>query len=220
MAKAIIFDLDGVILDSETHWPETNVRIMAEILPDRPWTKHDDRRIVGHSLERVHTLLVDEYALKMDVIAYRDVVWKHADHIYDELAGPMPGVVALIEREHTLGTPMAVASSNERPRIDAALRRLGLDGYFRAIRGIDDVGGKAKPDPTVYLAAAAALGIAPAECIAIEDSPSGIKAAKAAGMACIALRSGHNDTHDLSPADAIVAHLDELTASYLASLGR
>ncbi len=214
--KAIIFDFDGVLVDSEAHWPGINVRIMAEILPSRPWTSHDDRRIVGHNLESVHGLLTSEYGLPLDLPAYRDVVWKHAGLIYDSLALPMPGVVRFIERARALGIPMGVASSNERSRIDVAVKRLGLEPYFRVVFGIDDVGGKGKPDPAVYLAAAEALGTNPADCVAIEDSPSGIAAAKAAGMFCVALVSHHNSTHDVSAADMRTGGFDELTGSLLA----
>ncbi len=114
---------------------------------------------------------------------------------------------------------MAVASSNEREVIDETCARLNLAHYFGAVSTRDDVPtGRIKPCPDVYLHAARNLGVAPADCLAIEDSPTGIAAAKAAGMRCIALHSPHNERQDMSAADLHIHGFDELNGPWPPSL--
>jgi HAD superfamily hydrolase (TIGR01509 family) len=219
MAKAVIFDFDGVLVDSEEHWPKLNVRIFERLNITRPWTKEYNDRIVGHGMESVHRLLTTEYGLAMGLAEYETIVWEEATHVYDMLALPVPGAVGFLERLKSAGVPMAIASSNEREVIDETCARLGLDSYFDAVATKDDVPlGRIKPCPDIYLLAARGLGIAPADCVAIEDSPTGIAAAKAADMRCIALHSAHNQTQDMSAADMHIDGFDELDDARLASL--
>lgn len=219
MPTAIIFDFDGVLVDSEAHWPGLNVRIFERLEITRPWTKEYNDRIVGHGMESVHRLLAAEYGLTMSLTEYETIVWQEAIHVYDSLAMPIPGVVALLDRLKAAGIPMAIASSNERDVIGETAARLGLDAYFGSVATKDDVPlGRIKPCPDIYLHAARGLGIAPDECLAIEDSPTGIAAAKAAGMTCIALHSLHNEAQDMSAADIHIDGFDELDDARLGSL--
>lgn len=219
MPAAIIFDFDGVLVDSEEHWPNLNVRIFERLSITRPWTKEYNDRIVGHGMESVHRLLTTEYGLAMGLAEYETIVWEEAAHVYDELALPVPGVVAFLDALKTASVPMAIASSNEREVIDETCARLGLDTYFGAVATKDDVPlGRIKPCPDIYLNAAHGLGIAPKDCVAIEDSPTGIAAAKAAGMLCVALHSPHNENQDMSAADIHIGGFEELTEDRLALL--
>lgn len=219
MPTAIIFDFDGVLVDSEAHWPGLNVRIFERLKIARPWTREYNNRIVGHGAESVHRLLTAEYGLTMPLAEYETLVWEEATLAYETLVMPMPGVVAFLDRLRTAGTPMAIASSNERDVIEETALRLGLAGYFDAVATRDDVPpGRIKPCPDIYLLAAQGLRTAPSACLAIEDSPTGIAAAKAAGMTCVALRTEHNGGVDLSAADAHIDGFDELTEGRLESL--
>jgi HAD superfamily hydrolase (TIGR01509 family) len=219
MAKAVIFDFDGVLVDSETHWPGLNARIFERLNIAKPWTKEYNDRIVGHGMESVHRVLTTEYGLTMPLPEYESIVWEEAIHVYDTLAMPIPGVVALLERLKTTGMPMAIGSSNERDVIQETCARLGLGTYFREIATRNDVpSGRIKPCPDIYLHAARSIGATPETCLAIEDSPTGIAAAKAAGMTCIALHSAHNEAQDMSAADIHINGFDELNDERLASL--
>lgn len=217
MPKAIIFDFDGVLVDSEAHWPTASAAIFAAF-SDRPWTSEDDSRIVGHSVENVHAMMLKDYGLSMTFPEYEEVVWREGRRIYESFAEPMRGVADVLARIRRLGAPMAIASSNDIACINAALKRIGLDGTFAGIASRNDTPGRTKPFPDVYLKAATILRANPADCVAVEDSPAGVAAAKAAGMYCIALVSHHNGNHDLSAADERIGHYDELTDERLAAL--
>lgn len=216
--KALIFDFDGVVIDSERYWPDIGRRIFTRI-SGAPFTDAVRRTFTGHSLPNCHDIMVREYGLSMPYAEYEQVVTTCAREIYDTVVQPMPSVAAFIELVHARRMATAIASSNKRDFVVNTARRLDLEKYFPIIVTGDDVPhGRAKPQPDIYVLAADRLGMAAAECIAIEDSPTGIKAAKAAGMHCIALHSDHNGEHDLSQADTHISHFDELTDERLASL--
>lgn len=217
---AVILDFDGVIIDSESHWPTVNANVIAPLLSRQRWSVEDDRSLIGQSMENVHTLLVRDHGLTMELPAYERLVWDNAAHIYESLAEPMPGVTEFLERVTRSSIALAIASSNERTMIEASINRLGLQSYFPIIRSKNDVPGRTKPFPDVYLQAADGLGVEPARCIAVEDSHAGVTAAKEAGMTCVALHSAHNNKQDLSAADDHIDHFDELSDERVALLLR
>lgn len=219
MPKAIIFDFDGVLVDSERYWKTIGPTIIAQLcLPS--WSAHDQQRMVGHGMEGTHSILTREHNLTMSLQEYETLVLNAARSIYEIHTQPMPGAIDCLRRLSDQAITLAVASSNKREMIDAAMTRLALSTYFSSTCSGDDVPGKAKPHPDVYLLAAENLGRQPADCIAIEDSPIGIVAAKAAGMHCIALHTDDNTKQDLSAADTHVEGFLELTDELLASILR
>ena len=131
---------------------------------------------------------------------------------------PMPGVAEAVELCTGLGLNLAIASSSPRRLIDAVCDRLGLGGIRVRCSAVDEVNGK--PAPDVYLAAARRLGVAPANCVAIEDSPNGIAAAKAAGMRCVAVPDPllHTDA-GYQQADLVLPSLAMLDEPALRLLG-
>ncbi len=218
MKTAVIFDFDGVVVDSERYWPDLGRRIFMQV-SDGPFTDADHRKFTGNSLSNCYDIMVREYGLQMPIADYDQIVTVCAREVYDTVVQPMPSVMQFIELLAARRMPTAIASSNKRDFVVNTTQRLDLEKHFPIIVTGDDVPhDRAKPHPDIYLLAAERLGMAAAGCIAIEDSPTGIAAAKNAGMHCIALHTDHNALQDLSAADTHVTSFDELSIDALASL--
>ena len=127
---------------------------------------------------------------------------------------PMPGLVNLLEKLQNCGIPMAVASSSDKVIIDIILEKTGLRKYFSHAVSSSEIG-KSKPEPDVFLHAAKLLGVPPESCLVFEDSKNGIKAAKAAGMYCIAYSGGNSGHQDQTQADSRIADFNELEIDHL-----
>jgi len=215
--EAVIFDLDGLILDSETPdvlaWQAVYARYgmafpIASWLQnvgrnDRPWDPVAPFRRAGSP------------ATPKAVAA----LWREqADALMAGYFKPLPGVVALLSALRHRGIRTAVASSSRRAWILTVLARLGLEAEFDAAAGGDEVR-RAKPAPDVYLLTARRLETAPEACVALEDSPSGVRSARAAGIACIAVPSPLTRQLDFSAADLVVGSLEEVTPETILALG-
>jgi HAD superfamily hydrolase (TIGR01509 family) len=213
--QAVIFDFDGVIVDSERHW---NGRMDAwgmELFPNR-WREGDNERLlVGLNVFDSHKLLVERFDLTMSREEFLARIETITDVIYGEKAALLPGVEDLLKSLHGK-LLIGLASSSRRAWIMRGLTRLKVDHFFETIlTGDDIVDGEGKPAPTLYLKAAAALGVDPTACAAIEDSNKGVTAAKAAGMYCYGLRNGFNEAQNLSHADRIVEGFSQIDAADL-----
>ena len=158
---------------------------------------------MGLNLHGTFAHLRDSDALPMDEEAFTHAYNRIAEDIYDNKATLFPGVRRLIEEIDAAGIPLGLASSSRLPWIMTALERFELDRYFTTVVSGEEFPERGKPYPDIYLCTAKQLGVDPKECIAIEDSTNGIKAAKAAGMRCIAFQSGSNEHQDLSGADTV-----------------
>jgi HAD superfamily hydrolase (TIGR01509 family) len=215
--EALIFDFDGLILDTETCTYEAVVEIFAEhgeVLDEAWW-----RSILGtadhpHWTEQLAAQLgrpVDRAAL----VARREA---RRLPVIDALAA-CDGVTGLLDAADAAGVPAAVASSSASDWVVPHLERLRLRHRFQAVVTRDDVGGdsaRTKPAPDLFLAAAAALGADPARCVVLEDSPNGVAAGRAAGMAVVAVPGPMTRTLDFAAADLVAASLADLD---IASLG-
>ncbi|HKV86601.1 MAG TPA: HAD-IA family hydrolase, partial [Candidatus Dormibacteraeota bacterium] len=126
----------------------------------------------------------------------------------------LPGVVQRIDEARTMGLKLGVASSSTQEWVTGHLARLGILDRFDCVRCRDDVA-HAKPEPDLFLAAAACLGVEPGESIAVEDSPNGVAAAKRAGMKCVAIPNLITARLDLSQADLILDSLADMTVGQL-----
>lgn len=185
MLKALIFDFDGLILDTETpllqSWREVFDRYQVPI----------DHRGLTHLLEisreppEAYLLLESRRGSPIDREHLRSArLAREAQLISDQ--GPMLGVERLLQMARAAGLKTAIASSSSLSWILPQLERLGLSSSFQSIRGSDDVD-RVKPDPQLYLAVLADLGIARHEAVAFEDSPIGAEAACRAGVVCFAV---------------------------------
>ncbi|MBK8988815.1 MAG: HAD-IA family hydrolase [Chloroflexi bacterium] len=183
MLRSLIFDFDGLILDSETpdfvSWQETYHSFGVD-LPLDVWVQN----IGSVNFLNPYTYLESLLGRAID----REAVKANRRRRDDELMAQqsiMPGVAAYLAEARQLGLKTAVASSSPHAWVDKLLDRLGITNQFDAVCCRDDVGSRAKPDPAVYLAALAALNVSAAEALAFEDSPHGAAAAQAAGIFCV-----------------------------------
>jgi HAD superfamily hydrolase (TIGR01509 family) len=197
--KAIIFDMDGVILDSEFHWKKAELTLFQKLLPS--WTKADQQKIMGLNVHDTYRKLANDYGLSLAHMEFLSRVEGIALEVYRKKADLMPDFVEFIKNIKSKKIPTALASSSLRQWIDIALKRFEIEMYFDFVVSNEDLDVPGKPAPDIYLYTAKKLGIKPADCLVIEDSKNGVMAAKAAGMYCVGFRNGFNKKQDLSSAD-------------------
>lgn len=212
---AVVFDFDGLIVDSETPEFEAHRQIFAEHGVEL--TAEEWRGEVGiwSATRNWFAKLGEIIGRPVDSNALREEKRRRFWRVIK--MEPLPGVRALLDELHAAAVPLALASSAEASWINRATAELDVTRYFRTIVTGDDVTHR-KPHPEGYLLAARRLGIAPDRCVAIEDSQPGIVAAKAAGMKAIAIPNWLTAEHDLDDADLRVASAAELSMAVLAKL--
>ena len=183
--QAVLFDMDGLLVDSEPFWFEVECEVMARL--DGRWSEADQKALIGGSLPRTVSYLL---ARAGKPASRQDVARWLVDGMTSLLASrplPMrPGAAELLAQVRSAGIPHALVTSSERPIMDAVLRQLGIS--FTATVCADDVH-HGKPDPEPYLLAAARVGAEPRCCVALEDSPNGVASAEAAGCTLVAVPS-------------------------------
>ena len=207
--EAVIFDLDGVIVDSEVWWDEARREFAAE--RGRSWTEEDRQAVMGANSPQWSQTMRDRLGLEEPLTRLeRAIVDAVVDRYRREGAPRIEGAAEAVRRIAT-AWPAAVASSAHREVIDAALTATGLLDVFRVVVSADEVE-RGKPAPDVYLEAARRLAVEPARCLVVEDSLNGVKAAKAAGMTCVLVPN-----RSIPPAAGTV-DLADLTVERIADL--
>jgi HAD superfamily hydrolase (TIGR01509 family) len=214
--KAIIFDFDGVILDSETPEYQLWQAILARYgvpLPLEEW-----ERGLGSSPQAFDPLDYLEQQLGAPV-ARVTLKAEHRRLLLEQLAnqGPMPGIRETLEAATLRGTRLAVASSSGLGWVEGYLTRLELRHYFQALCTAEDVA-QVKPDPALYCLALQRLDVTAQEALVIEDSPNGIRAARAAGIFCLAVPTVISRQLDLSAANVMAPSLTTLAFEQLMAL--
>jgi HAD superfamily hydrolase (TIGR01509 family) len=215
--RAVIFDMDGLIIDTE--WPDYQswqelYAAHGHDLPLSDWLPHVGLWGPPAALGERLCGLIGEGA---DLQALRVRRRARCDELVRENMVPMAGYTPLIERLTANDIRRGLASTSSRDWVDFVVDGLAVRSHFHAIVAGDEVAVR-KPAPDVYLHAAERLGVSPAECLALEDSAPGVASAKAAGMRCIAIPNRVTCHHDLSAADRRVADLGEVTLDLLRSL--
>jgi HAD superfamily hydrolase (TIGR01509 family) len=201
--RALIFDMDGVIVDSEIHWKTSEGFFLKSLVSQ--WGPVDQGRITGISIYDTYDLLAREYGLAKSREEFMALYQEMAKDIYLQKASLIEGFRELLILARDKGMRTALASSSRRSWIEMVLGRFDLLPYFDAVVSIEDLpGAKGKPEPDIYLRTAEMLGVQPSECIVIEDSTNGVLSARRAGMFCIGFRNGFNEEQDLSEANVIV----------------
>lgn len=177
----IIFDNDGVLVDSE---PISNRHLAAYLTELGIETSYEDslRDYMGSAMHRVHDLVLERTGQRLPA-DFDDVFHARVFAAFERELGPVPGAAEVLEKLAADGVPYCVASSGSHQRIRVGHRTTGLDRWFREERifSSQDVG-KGKPAPDLFLYAAERMGVAPGRCAVVEDSPLGVQAAVAAGM--------------------------------------
>jgi HAD superfamily hydrolase (TIGR01509 family) len=214
---AVIFDLDGVLLDSEAAWDSARRELVAE--RGGRWRKGATRAMMGMSAPEWSRYLADELGVDLDPDAISDRVVERLLAGYRTALPLLPGAVEAVERL-AARWPLGLATSSNREVIDIALEESGLDRYFGATVASEEVA-RGKPAPDVYLEAARRLGATPAGCVAIEDSENGIRSADAAGMGVIAVPNPRfaPGPDALVLADRVAGSLAELTPELVEEAG-
>ncbi len=213
--RAIIFDMDGVLVDSEPLFLNAINRLLAQEGVPPISERENEEFLIGTTVDETWRQLKLARTLPQpapDYIRRYDRIVRQV--MLEELA-PQPGVRELLEACSRRGRPKAVASSSRHDWVDLKLRSLRLEGVFDVVLGGDDVS-RGKPEPDIYLKAAAGLGLPPEWCIAIEDSPVGIAAAVASGAYTIAVRTEYTRNLDVSQANDILETLEDFDLSLLA----
>ena len=213
MISTVIFDLDGLLTDTEplhcASWRQTLAGIGVE-LSEAEFCDHWIRAgLEIKDFVRLRGLVHDPEALRTAKLALYTTM-------LETMLRPMPGAIALIEALHGRKR-IALATSSFRATVDLILERLRLRRYFEAIAVHESVT-RLKPHPDVFLHVAERLGVSPSECVVLEDAEKGVLAAHAAGMKVIAVPTPHTRGNDFSRATRVVSSLEHVTLELLDSL--
>jgi HAD superfamily hydrolase (TIGR01509 family) len=216
--EAVVFDLDGVLLDSEPIWNEAKRELVEE--RGGRWNERAPRDMMGMSSPEWSRYLVEELGVPLDPEDVSDDVVRRLERIYRRRLPLLDGAHEAVERLAER-FPLGLASSSNREIIDLVLELSGLAGRFAVTLSSEEVA-RGKPAPDVYLEATRRLGVAPEQSAAVEDSENGIRAAKAAGMRVLALPNPHYPPAPdaLAEADEVLDSLHELTPERVAGYGR
>ena len=210
MIEAVVFDLDGLLLDSEQVWDAAREQLVGE--RGGRWHERAQRDMMGMSSPEWSRYMHERLGVPEPPDEISTEVVRRLERLYRDRLPLIPGareaVECLADR-----WPLALASSSNRELIDLALELMGVGHLFEATVSSEEVA-RGKPAPDVYLEAARRLGVDPSTAAAIEDSHNGIRAAKAAGMRVVAIPNHHFPPNEdaLAQADVVLDSLAGLTA--------
>jgi HAD superfamily hydrolase (TIGR01509 family) len=207
--EAVVFDLDGLLLDTEQVWDEVREALTRE--RGGRWHERAQADMMGMSSTEWSRYMHDELGLSVPPEELNRLVVERMQERYRE---ELPLVDGAVEAVRRIGArwPLGLASSSNRPLIDLALELMGVAELFQATVSSEEAA-HGKPAPDVYLEAARRLGVQPENVVAIEDSANGIRSANAAGMSVIAIPNPHFPPPDevLAQLDLVLESLEELT---------
>lgn len=217
MLKAVLFDMDGVIVDTEPLHKKAYFKMFSEVSIHVTETLFET--FTGQSTIEICRQLCEQFALRAAPETLVAIKRKHFKVLFDtdDTLALLDGVLELIQDYHKNGLTLVLASSASMPNINRIFKRFNLDKYFVAKLSGADLP-KSKPHPEIFIKAAQASGYDTTECIVIEDSTNGIKAAKGAGIYCIGYNSLHSKSQDYSQADLVVNDFKEIHYSKIQSV--
>ncbi len=204
--RAVVFDLDGLMFDTEALF----FRVASEMLRDRGkvFTVDIMRAMIGRQPGESGRALRELSGLDDEPEALMAEAKERFTILLDTAVGPMPGLLDLLDHLARLGLPLGVATSSGREYAERLLRNHGLRDRFAVVLTREDVA-RHKPDPEIYRTAAKILGAEPSHVLVLEDTPTGLAAAKAAGTFAVGIPHDHSPIADLAAADLIVPRLDD-----------
>ncbi len=217
MLKAVIFDMDGVVVDSDRMLFTLERKVFEDL--GIAVSEEDHLSFVGMTAPKFWGALKEKYGLKQSVEELVDNFRKISYEFFSSCEiEPMEGLLPFLEDLRVHGVKVALASSGSARRIGLIMKRLGLDEVFSVRVTANDVR-IGKPDPEVFLKAAEKLGVVPADCAVIEDAKLGVEAANSAGMLSVGFNAVPG-RQDLSAAKLIVGGFGELSYEKLAVFGK
>jgi len=216
MPAAVVFDLDGVIVDSESAWADAKRELVDAA--GGTWKPDATHAMLGMSSPEWSRYLRDELGVRMGLDEINTKVVATLERRYRDALPLIPGAVDAVRRL-AARWPLGLASSSNRPIIDLVLERAGVADAFAVTVSSEEVA-RGKPAPDVYIEAARRLGAEPADCVAIEDSGNGLRSAAAAGAAVVAIpnREFPPDPDALALAGAVLDSIGELTPEVVSRL--
>jgi HAD superfamily hydrolase (TIGR01509 family) len=215
MITALIFDFDGLLVDTETPAFESWQSIYTEYGHTLSLDLWKEALGTSHGFDPLAHL-----ATLAGKPIDRDGLWARRVASKEQLAALqplLPGAQTILDQVRALGLACALASSSDRMWIDRWLSLHNISDCFSCVRTADDVV-RTKPSPELFLSAAACLGVPPSACLVFEDSPNGILAARAAGMRCVAVPGAITRQLELPPADLVIESLDALPLARILEL--
>jgi HAD superfamily hydrolase (TIGR01509 family) len=206
---AVVFDMDGVLVESETYWTEEMHDIIDAAYP--PEAEVTPADLTGVSIYDQYDTFGAEYDMRVDRDAYFELYDAVAESIYLEKADVTAGAADLVRELRDAGLPVGLATSSFPQWVEWVLERMGLEGVFDVEVLAPELDEPGKPEPYVYETAAERLGVDATDCLVVEDSASGIEAAARAGAYVLAYRAPDSDgEQDVSRADEVLEGPAEL----------
>jgi HAD superfamily hydrolase (TIGR01509 family) len=215
--RAVVFDMDGLLIDTEPIWRRVEIDVFGKL--GLYLTEEQCMEMMGVRIAEIVELWHSQRPWKGPSTAEvtAQIVKGVVDYVRAE-GEPKPGVCDALDTVDRAGLPIAIASSSSADLINAVVQRLNIERYVKVICSADDES-EGKPHPAVYLTAARRLGVDAQSCLAFEDSPNGVLSAKAAGMYCIVVPDPFLANHPrMNEADIRLDSLTYFTEALLASL--
>lgn len=204
--RGVVFDMDGVLVDSEPFIAAAAIRMFAEkgVTAQRA----DFAPFVGAGEDKYLSGVAEKFGVELDLEVDKARTYDIYDEIIRGKLAPLPGAKELVREVRERGFSVALATSADRRKMESTLREidLGTNAFDVLINGLDVA--RKKPSPDIYLRAAVLLGLSPRDCLVVEDAVNGVKAAKEAGARCVAITSSFS-AEELSAADWICHDLTD-----------
>ncbi|NMA65703.1 MAG: HAD family phosphatase [Clostridiaceae bacterium] len=216
MIKALVFDMDGVIIDSEPLQIEIIVQVLKQLGGNSK--PEEIYEFVGATNDELWATLKKRHNIKKSVKEILEIHDSYKKKRFPEAKlETVEGIPELIKEAKRKGLKIALATSSTKFLAEYILKRFDIYQYFNILVTADDIS-NSKPNPEIYIKAANLLGVNSDECIAIEDAHLGVKAAKAAGMKCIAYVNPNSGKQDLTDADIIVSSIKDIELDRIQNL--
>lgn len=205
--KAAIFDMDGVLVDSEYHWHGFELKAWQRLGIDD--TEEIKKETVGMAIGNIAKLLNEKYKIKISRESLKVEFDRDAKEIYEKFCNLIPGVVEILKEFRNNSIRMAVASASPQNWVDMAMKRFGLEQYFSFIFSTYSLKLPAKPDPSVFVEIMKKLDVDQEETLIFEDSSHGVLAGSRSGATVVAVKDGRWPTGDNKTADLVIKSFED-----------